>query len=122
MSSSPQEAGKTTGQDPLDCLSGGGEMGARMRAFDWSRSPLGPVADWPQSLRTAVSILLSSRHPMFIWWGPDLVQFYNDGYRPSLGAHMHPQALGQRGAECWTEIWPIIGPQIAGVMSHGQET
>jgi CheY-like chemotaxis protein len=97
-------------------------MGARMRAFDWSRTPLGPVADWPQSLRTAVSILLSSRHPMFIWWGPELVQFYNDGYRPSLGTHMHPGALGQRGEESWTEIWPIIGPQIAGVMSRGQET
>src|SRR5436305_3516962 len=59
---------------------------------------------------------------MFIWWGPELVQFYNDGYRPSLGAHMHPGAVGQRGEACWTEIWPIIGPQIAGVMSRGQET
>jgi CheY-like chemotaxis protein len=118
----PKQTASAIGQDPLGCLSGGGEMGARMRAFDWSRTPLGPVADWPQSLRTAVSILLSSRHPMFIWWGPELVQFYNDGYRPSLGTHMHPGALGQRGEECWTEIWPIIGPQIAGVMSRGQET
>jgi len=97
-------------------------MGARVRAFDWSKTALGPVAHWPQSLRTAVSILLSSRHPMFLWWGDDLVQLYNDGYRPSLGKQMHPGALGQRGEECWTEIWPIIGPQIAGVMTAGQET
>ncbi|HEV7519147.1 MAG TPA: ATP-binding protein [Thermoanaerobaculia bacterium] len=97
-------------------------MGVLVRAFDWSKTPLGPVGGWPQSLRTAVSILLSSRHPMFIWWGPELVQFYNDGYRPSLGTQMHPGALGQRGEECWTEIWPIIGPQIEGVMSQGQET
>jgi PAS domain S-box-containing protein len=97
-------------------------MGARVRAFDWSKTPLGPVAHWPQSLLTAVSILLSSRHPMFLWWGADLVQFYNDGYRPSLGNQMHPGALGQRGEECWTDIWPIIGPQIAGVMTAGQET
>ena len=97
-------------------------MGARVRAFDWSKTPLGPIVHWPQSLRTAVSILLSSRQPMFLWWGAELVQFYNDGYRPSLGNQMHPRALGQRGEECWTEIWPIIGPQIAGVMTNGQET
>jgi PAS domain S-box-containing protein len=97
-------------------------MGARMRAFDWAQTSLGPVADWPQSLRTAASLLLSSRHPMFIWWGPDLIQLYNDGYRPSLGSQMHPRALGQRGKDFWEEIWPIIGPQIAGVMTNGQET
>ncbi len=108
--------------DPAEVIIGGGEMGALLRAKDWSATPIGPVASWPQSLRTALSILLSSRHPMFLWWGPELVQFYNDGYRPSLGAHKHPQALGQRGRECWEEIWPIIGPQIDGVMARGQET
>lgn len=59
---------------------------------------------------------------MFLWWGPDLIQFYNDGYRPSIRADKHPSALSQRGIECWPEIWPIIGPQIKAVMSHGHST
>src|SRR5437870_4941310 len=101
-----------------EVLAGGGEMGALMRSLDWSATPVGPVESWPQSLRTALSILLSSRHPMFIWWGPELVQFYNDGYRPSLGVHKHPQALGQPGKVCWEEIWSLIGPQIDSVMSR----
>ncbi|BAZ49496.1 response regulator receiver modulated diguanylate cyclase/phosphodiesterase with PAS/PAC sensor(s) [Nostoc sp. NIES-4103] len=109
--------------DVLEGLfAGDGEMCALMRSHDWSQTPLGPVKQWPQSLRTTVSILLSTRHPMVLFWGPDLVQFYNDGYRPSLGAHKHPQALGQRGSDCWTEIWHIIGPQIHSVMTQGQET
>ncbi|HEY7546867.1 MAG TPA: hypothetical protein VID27_18390, partial [Blastocatellia bacterium] len=61
---------------PDNFLSGGGEMGARMREFDWSKTSLGPIEDWPQSLRTAVSICLSSRFPMVIWWGPDLILLY----------------------------------------------
>ena len=59
---------------------------------------------------------------MFLWWGPDLIQFYNDGYRPSIRADKHPSAVGQRGMECWPEIWPIIGPQIAAVMGRGEST
>lgn len=103
-------------------LMGGGEMGALMRAVDWSVTPLGPVADWPQSLRTAVSICLASRFPMLIWWGPDLVMLYNDAYRPILGAMKHPAAMGQRGAACWPEIWDIIGPMLTGVLTHGEAT
>lgn len=93
-----------------------------MRAFDWSASPLGPPDKWPQSLRTAVRIVLNSHHPMFIWWGPDLIQFYNDAYRQTMGPERHPGALGQRGRECWAEIWDIIGPQIEQVMSGGHAT
>src|SRR5438477_509428 len=100
-----------------DFLAGGGEMGALMRAYDWSRSPLGKPETWPQSLRTAVRILLNTNHPMFIWWGPDLIQFYNDAYRPTTGPERHPSALGQGGRKCWAEIWDIIGPQIQQVMS-----
>ena len=102
-------------------LGGGGQMGLLMRAFDWSATPVGPIEEWPQSLRTTVEILLTSRFPMFLWWGPELVQFYNDGYRPSLGFDRHPAALGARGREFWAEIWPTIGPQIDAVM-EGEST
>ena len=97
-------------------LKGGGEMGALTRAFDWEGSPLGPPEDWPQSLRTTVQLVLNAGHPMFIWYGPELIQFYNDAYRKTMGSERHPSALGQPGRECWAEIWPIIGPQIDFVM------
>jgi PAS domain S-box-containing protein len=102
-----------------DFLAGGGEMGALTRGYDWSATPIGPPDTWPQSLRTAVRILLNTNHPMFIWWGPELIQFYNDAYRQTMGPERHPSALGQPGRECWAEIWPIIGPQIEQVMGGG---
>jgi two-component sensor histidine kinase len=100
-----------------DFLSGGGEMGALTRAFDWSRTSLGSPETWPQSLRVTVRLVLTSRHPMFIWWGPELIQFYNDAYRETMGPERHPSALGAGGRECWAEIWDIIGPQIEYVMA-----
>jgi PAS domain S-box-containing protein len=105
-----------------DFLAGGGEMGALTRAYNWSASQLGPPQTWPQSLRTALRILLNTNHPMFIWWGPGLIQFYNDAYRQTMGPERHPSALGQGGRECWAEIWDIIGPQIEQVMSGGGAT
>src|SRR5882762_10491955 len=105
-----------------DFLAGGGEMGALTRAHDWSATPIGPPDSWSQSLRTAVRILLNTNHPMFIWWGPELIQFYNDAYRQTMGPERHPSALGQGGRECWAEIWHIIGPQIEQVMSGGGAT
>ena len=105
------------GEVVSDFLAGGGEMGALTRAFDWSRTPLGPPEEWPQSLRVTVRLVLTSRHPMFIWWGPELIQFYNDAYRETMGPERHPSALGARGRECWDEIWDIIGPQIEYVMA-----
>jgi two-component sensor histidine kinase len=101
----------------FDFLAGGGEMGALMRAFDWNSSSLGSPDQWPQSLRLTVRLLLNTGYPMFVWWGPDLIQFYNDAYRRTMGAERHPSALGQRGRECWAEIWDIIGPQIEFVMT-----
>lgn len=97
-------------------ISGGGEMGQRIRDYDWNNSSLGNPDSWPQSLKMTLRLMLSSDHPMFIWWGEELIQFYNDGYRRSLGLERHPSALGQKGKECWVEIWPIIGPQIDYVM------
>lgn len=94
-------------------LEGGGEMGELTRAHDWSQSEVGSPESWPQSLRTVVSIILLSDFPMFLWWGDNMIQFYNDAYRPSMGNNgKHPKALGQRGIECWPEIWDIIYPLI----------
>jgi PAS domain S-box-containing protein len=95
----------------LDFLSGGGEMGALMRAHDWSTSPLGPPEHWPQSLRTVVSLMLTSKFPMFIAWGPHLAFLYNDGYRPIFGAK-HPHALGLPFRDVWSEIWSDIEPLV----------
>ena len=78
-------------------------MGTLMRSLDWSTTPLGPLENWPQSLRTAVSICLASHFPMLIWWGPELVNLYNDAYRPMLGATKHPMAMGQPGRKSWPE-------------------
>jgi signal transduction histidine kinase len=104
-------------------FAGPGEMRALCRAFDWSTTALGPVDAWPLSLRTIVRVILDSPTPMFLWWGDELTQVYNDAYRPSLGASgRHPQALGMRGRECWTDIWDAIGPQIEQVMSGGPPT
>lgn len=102
---------------------GEGEMAARCRAFDWSITPLGPMSSWSPSLRTTVGTVLESRNPMFLWWGPELVQLYNDAYRPSLGlGERNARALGAKGREFWTDIWEVIGPQIEQVMTTGEAT
>lgn len=104
----------------LGNIFGTGEMADLTRAYDWSHTPVGPVDQWPEALLITVNTLLCSRHPMFLWWGEELVQFYNDAYCPSIREDKHPSALGQRGRECWPEIWPIIGPQIEAVMMRGE--
>ena len=109
---------------PSDMLfEGPGEMRARCRTFDWSDTPLGPVSGWPTSLRTTVAMMMASKHPMFLWWGSELIQIYNDAYHPSLGDGERPgRALGARGKEFWTDAWDYIGPQIAQVMAGGEST
>ncbi|MGB2714121.1 MAG: ATP-binding protein [Vicinamibacterales bacterium] len=96
---------------PEDCLAGGGEMGALMRSTDWSQTIFGPVARWPQSLRTAISIMLESRFAMVVAWGPEHRFFYNDRYRPVLGTK-HPASLGKPGAEIFPEVWGVVGPEF----------
>jgi signal transduction histidine kinase/DNA-binding response OmpR family regulator len=98
-------------------LIGGGHTGDLIRSIDWSKTPVGIADDWPQSLRTAVSMLMESRFPMYIAWGTDYTQFYNDGYRPILGSKKHPAAMGQRASETFAESWHIIGPMFDGVMA-----
>lgn len=104
----------------LEFLQGGGVTGDLVRSVDWSATPIGPPSTWPRELKTTLGILFHTRQPMFLWWGPELVQFYNDAYMPSFGVGKHPLAMGQRGPECWPEIWPIIGPQIRDVMEQGK--
>ena len=96
-------------------LSVGGQMAARISGFvSWSRTPLGPLEEWPISLRSAAAMVLENRFPMAMFWGPELLHLYNDGYVPVLGGK-HPAALGQPASVVWAEIWPIIGAQLAHV-------
>src|SRR5687768_717670 len=103
-------------------LRGGGEMGALIRAHDWAGTALGPVETWPQSLLSALSIVLSAQTPTYVGWGPDLVQLYNDAYRALLGSTKHPAALGQTCRACFPEIWSAIGPMLDRVMTTGEPT
>ncbi|WP_171036445.1 ATP-binding protein [Dyadobacter sediminis] len=89
-------------------LSGGGQMGALIRSMDWSNTALGPTNQWPQSLKTSVSLCLSSTFPILIAWGPELIQIYNDSYRPICGAK-HPQSMGQNFKICWETALPVVG-------------
>lgn len=101
-------------------LSDGGEMGRLIQAYDWSKTPVGSIDTWPVSLRTAMRLMISSRFPMLLFWGKDLITFYNDAFRPSLGNDgKHPSSLGQRGEESWAESWPVIGPMIHNIMAGG---
>jgi PAS domain S-box-containing protein len=100
-------------------LAGGGEMGARVRAHDWSKTVLGPARQWPQSLQTAVSTCLHCSFPIITWWGRDLIVIYNDAYSQIIG-NKHPWALGQRGQDLWREIWPVIRPMLERVLDHAQ--
>ena len=102
-------------------FSGDSEMAGRMRALDWSKTPLGPITDWPHSLKTAVHIMLSSRYPMFVWWGRNLINLYNDAYMPIPGKR-HPDALGRPAAEVWSDIWHTVGPQAEAVLNEGRAT
>jgi len=104
-----------------DWLVGGGEMGARIRAHDWSRTPLGPIEAWPQSLRSALSICLGSRFPIVLYWGTERIVLYNDAYAEILGKK-HPWALGRACREVWSEIWHVIAPMLDGVVASGEAT
>ncbi len=103
-----------------DWLVGSGEMFERIRDKDWSDTPVGPREQWPSSLRNALNLLLGNRYPMFVWWGPELINFYNDAYIPALGSR-HPDALGRPASKIWFEIWEEIGRQCA-LVFQGEST
>ncbi|HEY9694937.1 MAG TPA: ATP-binding protein [Oculatellaceae cyanobacterium] len=114
-----------SGQSPQEeignFLLGGGEMGARMRSHDWSQTKLGSVDTWQQSLKTAVRIMLTSRQPMFVWWGDHLINLYNDAYKAILGGK-HPQVLGQPASDVWQEIWEQVGPRAESALIKNEAT
>lgn len=92
-----------------------------MRAYDWTATPLGPPAAWPRSLKTAVRIMLTSRQPIWLGWGPDLTYLYNDPYKSIIGGK-HPHALGRPFREVWREIWDVVGPMADTVMARDEGT
>ena len=91
-------------------------MAGRIRAFDWASTNVGPIEQWEDTLLTTVNLMLTSRHAMFLFWGDDFIQVYNDAYRATLDDLQHPLALGNQGPTSWAKIWPIIGPQLNAVM------
>lgn len=101
---------------PDEWLIGGGEMAKTIKAMDWSKTPLGPLTTWPQSLRTTVSLVQASNSPISLAWGKGHVQIYNDGYWPICGAK-HPAAMGQDFRECWASAFPVIGEVYASAWS-----
>ncbi|RUT01803.1 hypothetical protein DSM106972_064260 [Dulcicalothrix desertica PCC 7102] len=107
--------------DSESLFAGNGEMCQLMRAYDWSQTPLGAVESWPQSLKTSVRIVLTSRQPMFIWWGDELINLYNDAYKSIVGGK-HLEALGQPASHVWREIWEQIAPRAASAMLNNEGT
>ena len=110
--------------EPFEAISkgdvfGSGQMAERARAFDWSRTPLGPVEQWPAVLQTTTRTAFASSFPQMVLWGPELIQIYNDAYQRLLGAR-HPDALGQAAAECWADVWSTLGAMFHHVFRHGE--
>ena len=117
-----QGANGASADDSLAFIAGDGEMKERTHSFDWSKTPVGPASVWPHSLQTVVRIMLDSRYPMWLGWGPDLTFFYNDAYaRMTLGPK-HPWAIGRPAREVWSEIWADIGPRAESVVKTGKAT
>src|SRR5580698_7359839 len=112
-----EETGVTAGW-----VRGGGVLGKLVGEFDWSKTPLGAIEDWPQSLTTVVRTLLTSRFAMWMSWGPELTFLYNDDYARMTLGKKHPWALGKPSHEVWKEIWDDIGPRIHRVLETGEAT
>ena len=110
------------GEDLSSIIAGDGELARLTRAHDWSRTPLGPISEWPQSLRTSVNLILNSQHPMWIGWGPEMIFLYNDAYIQVLSRAKHPWALGRPAIEVWAEIWDVCGPLADKVFEKGEPT
>jgi signal transduction histidine kinase/DNA-binding response OmpR family regulator len=119
LGGSAKDAGKE--RTVIDPFPSGGKMRELIFDHDWTGTELGPMSDWPLRLRFALGTCLESRHPIVVFWGEDLLVFYNDAYVPSMG-DKHPAALGRPARECWAEIWPTIGSMLEGVLHTGAPT
>jgi PAS domain S-box-containing protein len=117
--SPPPNQGTSPSPPPRRQVSGIGEMADLTRTQDWASTPLGPIDTWHDALLCSVNIMLSCRFPTVVLWGPEMIQFYNDGYRP-LMAEKHPAALGQSARACWKEAWHLLGPQWEAVLANGE--
>lgn len=106
-------------KDGIAGLPEAGGAGRALRATDWSKSPLGPIASWPTSLKAIVRAMLSTRQATCLFWGSALTNLYNDGFIPLLG-EKHPKAMGQAASECWSDAWPVVGTLIADVIARGK--
>lgn len=113
------EAGAQFGTAAAAEFPDGGEAGRVLRATDWANNPLGPPAAWPISLKAITRAMLATRQATCLFWGPDLINIYNDGFIPLLG-EKHPTAMGQPARECWSDAWPVVGDLLAGVITHGK--
>jgi len=118
----PNDALTRRAADGYACLAGDTEMARLMRAHDWAATPLGPPTGWPSPLKIVLRMALNSRFPIFVYWGPQHICLYNDGYRALLGPETHPGALGRPAAEARAELWPMIGPEIERVRTGGGAT
>ncbi len=116
----PQPAQHVSSPPVLDWLAGGGILSRLIQEYDFSKTPLGPIAGWPQSLKTSLNLILNSQHPMWIGWGPEITFLYNDAYVQVLSSAKHPSALGRPAAEVWPEIWDICGPLADKVFQKGE--
>jgi PAS domain S-box-containing protein len=114
----PKDGREVSASQPASraVLAGGGEMGRRIRAFDWSKTLIGPLETWPQTLRTVVGIMLGAGPPLAVYWGPDLILLYNDAWRTLIG-DKHPGALGKPARDVFPEIWETVGPMLEHVLS-----
>jgi hypothetical protein len=97
---------------------GDSELARRMRAFDWTRTDLGKPESWPQNLRGVVSLCLTSRSPILLWWGPNFTLVFNDACVPVLGESRHPRCLGAAGRSSWEELWEVVGPTLESVRAN----
>jgi PAS domain S-box-containing protein len=119
---SPSSSLITRGRaEPPDLFAGDSELSGLMRARDWTQTPLGPPEHWPESLKTCVRIVLTSRQAMFVWWGDQLINIYNDAYKAIVGGK-HPEALGQPASVVWREIWDQVGPRAETAMRRNEGT
>ncbi|RYZ99525.1 MAG: hypothetical protein EOP11_19345 [Proteobacteria bacterium] len=114
------EASAVTAIDPFSWLVRKGEMAQRVRDFDWASTELGEPVTWPASLKASVNLCLASGYPMYVWWGPSLINIYNDAYVPIAGPAKHPRCFGRPAEETWPEIWPVLEEFVEEVRRTGQ--